>query len=316
MNLNLWINTIKNIKNRFKNTKFHYKYVNTVIITRKCIDDNFNFASKKIIDHIYSKKSLKFYQIFYDDVIIHLFTPNIDQKIKEILFRYFVIGNFFKEIYDIEILSKVKLFLILSPHKKYFPKKSKNQITFNMDMINSAQCLPTKSITIFRNEECLKTIIHEYVHLINFDYHLRYIPLKNINVNHDVFMSESVAEFFAVIINSVLNNPKNPISSIKKEQQFSIRQSSIILYLSNGITYEELFNMSSKKYISEKTNATAYYIIKTILLLNIEKTIEHLPHIEHIIHDLIKSTKLTKIINKSNIKLLANKRYSARMTIT
>jgi hypothetical protein len=159
------------------------------------------------------------------------------------------------------------------------------------------------NIIIFRKEEWFKVLLHECIHCFNIDF-------KSIRLNFsqmfsdtfyipsDMVLNEAFTEFWARILNvgfySVthiqsynLNSPKKQKIDFRKvfdatiqiERCFSIYQSQKMLSFF-GLTYSDIVDKEKSKFVSklykEKTNAFCYYVISSIMLSDLSKTLKWL----------------------------------------
>jgi len=231
--------------------------------------------------------------------------------------------------------------LIMNDAKKFFPSKSDNVI-FTQRSTNSAEYNPAyNKLNIFRSEEIIKVLIHEYLHLNGFDMPFR--P-NNINLvdsdfdknwrinktNNGLFLNETVTELMAQLINVVFvanrcNNIIDINTLIDLEIKFGLFQTAKILYISGINTMEEFLDKNSKTTVNESTNTVEYHIFKTILAINLGKFIElykqkDLDGIKKLIIDYANNREYQIIINKLIKKLstLNNNKFittTGRMSI-
>jgi hypothetical protein len=129
-------------------------------------------------------------------------------------------------------------------------------------------------------------LIHELFHYYKFDFHYNsptYNQLyKYINVGTvdgpdriNECYTESIALLLYCLYKSVLENTgyDNILNSFKNcltiELNFSLFQISKIIHLMNGKNINELFNNTI--ILKQNTNVRSYFIIKFILLLNLDE---------------------------------------------
>ena len=219
------------------------------------------------------------------------------QKLKGIIRRIYMwlfIGTFFADKKCSQILN---IYLILLPDKKHLPQINREPI--DREHINTAFTYPCKEnndIHIFREEEWFKVFIHETFHSLGLDFsqfnhsNTNKQILSIFNVVADVRIFESYCEIWAEICNNMFivfystrwNNDQNKwnetcINKLKNmihnEQIFSLFQSSKILDHFQ-IQYNDLLrkpndNSPNLNY-KDKTHVLSYYIIKCILLYNLD----------------------------------------------
>lgn len=269
-----------------------------------------SFAPEKIKNRI-NNKLYNIYQIDYGEFKIKLITNTITDLHIEILKRLITLHLFFNSI---NVLTKLNLtlYLFLENDKKLIPNSQNIILTGNM--INSAQCLRGKYISIYRKEECLKTCIHEFIHFNGYD---KYLDNKHIELNsyNNVELMETFAESMACILNIMfrINNFKQFKPYLKKEIQFSYHQTALMLKINNMSFYDLT---SGNKKFNEKTNAIAYYILKLCLIKHINSFLNNPNKMVHILNAVLRKDKMNKRINKYINKLNTKKKYfSGRMTI-
>jgi len=209
---------------------------------------------------------------------------------------------------------KLNLFIFLIPFKKII--KHKGQI-LTRNEINSGVCYKFYEwIQIFRSEELLKVLIHELIHYYDLDCNITdwiddILPIK-IPCN-SLLLNEAVTESMAIILHtyyySVIMNQDLKIL-LNKEIAYSKKMHDIILNHNDVKTLNDLFN------VCHYTNVIPYYIIKYVLIEDIEEAIENLFNKQKIKKYIIK--KLIKYFNNfSNLNYNIDKidyEISARMS--
>ena len=201
-----------------------------------------------------------------------------------------------------------------------FEKKLNNSTTFTPKHINSGYSIPySKQIIIYRNEELFKVLVHELLHIFQFN-------IQEDNDNCGIFcdlysiksesllVNEAIVELYALIYNCILLSLKiykkininKIIDMLNIELDFNLYQTSKILYFNNFNNIESFLSKSTNKFISQvNTNIISYIIIKTLILFNINKLhnyniLDNRKLIEKIIIKFFKDIKYQTIIN-SNI---------------
>lgn len=177
--------------------------------------------------------------------------------------------------------NEINLHLYLTDHvKQYGDNIYLNKINCNTAMTYS--CQTNIEIVIYRNEEYFKVLIHELFHALCLDFSsFPCDTLKNkINelfpINQKNLPFEAYTEFWANIINCLffaMRGSKNydlferkMNMCVSNEILFSVFQ--MIKILNNmGLSYEQI--MSKPNTYNEYTNVFSYYILKTILLFNV-----------------------------------------------
>jgi len=275
------------IKNNFMSntiTKYIYNNINTnynITVKYKNLSLNLNYFTDKLnLQLTYFEKIIKHILLFYIMFDAHINNINVS-------------------IYDV-------------PYKKIL---SGDKI--KTENINSGYSIPfSKQIVIFRIEELYKVLIHELLHIFQFE-----ITEKNnscgmfcdlYSIKTEPFLvNEAIVELYAIIYNSILLslNMYNKIIKDKIieilniELDFNLYQTSKILVYSNFNNIEEfLCNCTNKYIMEENTNVVSYIIIKTLILFNINilhnyGNLDNRELIESIVVKFFNDTKYKKIIN-------------------
>jgi hypothetical protein len=185
---------------------------------------------------------------------------------------------------------KLNIYLLLTSAKKELPHN--NAVPIDQIHANTAfttACSPSNDIYIYRREEWFKVFIHESFHCFGLDFSssigddstkriLSIFPA--LDKNTDVRLYETFCEMWAEIFHLCFClfvskhgkcrrfSEKKFREALYREQVFSIIQSNKVLHQS-GIKYGNLTENNSKKY-SEKTPAFSYYVIKSMMLWNLD----------------------------------------------
>lgn len=208
-----------------------------------------------------------------------------------------------------------------------------NKIT--SESINSA-VTDGETIVIFREEECLKCLLHELIHFHGLDKKLYNFYFNNTGVNQIINLvrnthninkkdeqriSESFTECLANILNIIINSrDKNLfINSFKKllrfELNFSIQQISKILYKLNYKYFNDFLikdnNKNNKhnlnKTLNQSIDVFCYHILKTYLLLNLEGFVNKI--VINIINNRNYDDEIIPFVTSSIYKILNKKEY-------
>ena len=210
--------------------------------------------------------------------------------------------------------------IYLNDSKKKLPS-GKNSI-LDSNNINTGYtyggCNSTNTITIYRKEEWFKVLIHECIHAFALDF--SYINNDFINkkikslfpINSEINSFESYCEVWAIIWNSLIHallNKDNNFDSFitifreiySYECYFSYYQMIKILNFMN-ITYSDLYKQDEKSILKrnnyqENTNVFSYFILKTILLQNLNDFISYTSKKNNILKFEISSKSLEDYYN-------------------
>ena len=287
------------------NIKFLYKKLNKFKMKFKIDKDKIkkkkitelNFMSGPFVDieiSDYINKNMKYkysYKFKYKNIVIIIYyytKDNKDKVIIEELFSKIVnrlifmmnISNIYKpvnlEIYDTPFKKKLPCSKQHICNKKVTPKHVNTGMNWN------------NNIVIYRNEELLKLIVHEVIHLLDIDekYEDNEVFLEFSNlfcVNKEkLLINESYVETLAILIDIYIKLwEKNMLSydnykyNVKKMILFNLKQCSKICIFYNIKNYNELLvnNEKCKKYLDNDSNIFSYHIVKLVNLYNLNKFI-------------------------------------------
>jgi hypothetical protein len=256
----------KHIKNEIKKTNKIYTY-------------KYNINNSKTIIYI------KFYVSEYSKITI--------TQQKKMLKKIILLINFLFLYKSINIDS-LTIHVHMSEHKKYLPNNNTNILSQNN--VNTAvtyACSSKGECILYRKEEWFKVLTHELMHSLCLDFSdSNYTLLKQkmhnlFPVNSTFYISETYAEFWAIILNSIFISYEATDNYymfyktfnfiIYFEILFSLFQLVKILDYMNIYDYTNLYENNSKAetlrtYYKEKSNVFSYYILKLILLYNIDDT--------------------------------------------
>lgn len=198
--------------------------------------------------------------------------------------KYFIYGCF-----AILYFSKInpgkrtlKLSLINCPDKKKTPINT----IFTPEHVNSGVTISDGidgEIWVYRKEEMYKVLVHEIIHFLNIDSkeHLnedifisKFCAFKSLNINET--FTDSIACLFNIIMYTILTKPKNfkkdLLLNFKVEREFIKGQSRRVLDIVKFTT----LNKCQDNPNLEETHAIAYYVLKAVLLDNLELYFEYL----------------------------------------
>ena len=190
-------------------------------------------------------------------------------------------------------IERLELYIFLTDLQKMLPG-SKN-ITIGPSNVNSGStrpCQETTKITIFRQEEFMKLVIHETVHAFGIEIPYRYNnyytkKLDEIFAIESTYnLNETYTEMWALIVNCLMvvlqsdkiNNDRKTIQKlitncVHIETIYSrIQVIKILDFLS--LSLKDLAMKSKITNFKEDTHVFAYYILKYLLLENIDDFIE------------------------------------------
>ena len=193
----------------------------------------------------------------------------------------------------------MNIYLYLTDLKKKFPQKGENEILseININTAYTFACSLSESgeneMYLYRKEEWFKVFIHETFHAFALDFanmretNADHQILRMFPLNIDLRLFETYTEMWAETMNIIYivhsskmeNKMEKIVEYLKMEQLFSLFQALKILKY-NHISYEELYEMTERAKIKrvhhykESTPVMAYYILKSICMMNIGEFIE------------------------------------------
>ena len=329
------------------------------ILTNKDFIKSFKNISIKELKHVSKIKDSKFmsieikkdtdklkygYLIEFDNNKIYYYS-NQKVKINNINSKLL---NICRVIKSLKILFKREneeqiVHFYMTNKKKKFPKKKNSLLGPNESNsgVTFSNFVESGEITIYRNEECLKVLIHELIHANFIDKELIFINEKlekQFNsyfcTNYEILLNEAFTEAMATILNlfyihiTLKLNKKELDKMFINELKYSIYIYSKIMIYYNIDNLNKIFNKNRDKNLCksifpQKTNIIAYYVFKPLILLNLnlfasmyEKySVDYRisnGFIEHFIKFILDHINdLNEIIIKENI----SKNNSLRMTL-
>ena len=185
-------------------------------------------------------------------------------------------------------------------HVTFFLTPFKKKLNFNKNVILGAKNVNSgftnpfliDGLTfIYRNEEFFKVFIHESIHYYGIDKALfkdlnsndnynKFINLFNITNKGsiNIGINEGLTEFWTFIMHICSLSYKKEVTLpnfiYEVERLYKIELAHILFQLVkilnyNNLTYSQLLNKSNHKY-SESSHIFSYYMVKTLLVYNIE----------------------------------------------
>lgn len=220
---------------------------------------------------IWIEQNINYAKIYKLNKYIKIYIVNDCELTQEYLSNIFNIVNWISKYSKPK---KLNLFIFLTPYNKII--KYKGQI-LTRNEINSGVCYKHNEwVQIFRSEELLKVLIHELLHyydldINNTDWVDDILPTK-LPCNN-LLLNEAVTEAMAIILHTyyISKIMKQDFKLlIKQEVSYSKKMHDIILYHYDVKTFNDIFN------ICQYTNVISYYIIKYILIEDIDNAIIYL----------------------------------------
>lgn len=313
--------TVRKLKSRYESDqisrlKISKKDIEEILEEPNISTNNLIFTKFSNVDIIldlihnnYTKYSIK-YDILLPDKTKKKYEIYIYSKIADDATNMIKFGS--KIIHRVLFMNYLLNTNILPSRIDIYLTKFKKTLDYNKSgpidssSVNSA-VTDGHNITIFREEEALKCLIHELVHfhsldekLYNFDMNnmdvnvlLRRLKVShNIDLNYEHRITESYTECLATLFSCILstadtfsnyqehklkfNNKcmKEIIKCLSYEIGFSFLQIAKILKYFEYDRFEDLLKLNSNggkktQPLTQKTDLFSYYILKTYLIINI-----------------------------------------------
>lgn len=289
----------------------------------KSLYDN-NFVGLDILQEL-ETNDLGYINIEYDDCKLKLYYPlqfYTDEYIHNKISIIIKIVMIMKKIHLTIDSNKINfnLYIYLSKQRKILPTNNDYITPLNM---NSGSTMKEIILSVWRDEELEKVLIHELCHYINVDFYYQddgYSELDNslqeiFDIKGHNNPNESYNETLAGLINICLQAVKynfdaNDIFFYELEFLY-IQVAKIILFL-KGNNYYQLFKSTENHLIiQQNTSALSYIILKMILFHNYKQTIKFIEDCK------IKCNKPTEIdeYNKFLINLISDKKSQQEISI-
>ncbi len=252
------------------------------------------------------------------------------------LYLYFEQGQVIEELIlrilnIVTIMYKINKEIIKSKTNKLelvvFLGKQRKQ-TFNNDIltpinINSGSCYRKVLVNIWREEELEKVLFHEILHFYECDFHVHesnYNTLKSFiqdmfSIENDYDkVNESINEMMAILLHMIYQSERLHMDLdmiYGYEIFFSMFQVAKIITFYNGSSYENLFKSNPNHIkIKQTTSVLSYFIIKCILLFNINSSLDYLDNVNLKVDNnniLTYKDYLEEIIKNKDIGVLVDK---------
>jgi len=277
----------------YNNISNGYKYIEKLKIIQEVNKHNFKSA---LSNSIYFPREI---QRYIESNLNQMMTYKAIINGKNIILNFYTNKNSGKDVIEKDIIHKtfviiyvlslyssnrcsnnLTINIFLTPFKRMLPKKATDIIgSINVNGgLTYGGCRHTNDITIYREEEWFKVLIHELFHAFNLDFATMRIDkfkkriATKMGIPCDYNVYESYCETWARILNVAMNSmteltTKNEFLSefnvmIKAEQFFSVIQCNKI--------YKRIKNLRSPLMYKENSNVICYYIFVGALMNNYE----------------------------------------------
>jgi hypothetical protein len=177
----------------------------------------------------------------------------------------------------------IEVFIFLLDHKKELPSRRHQPITqvhVNTAVTHSCPHYSDNTILIYRREEWLRGLIHETIHFFGLDFSgfsqknraniLLLKQWKGLSPNMDLYIFESYCDAWAVLLHTViLSTHSNLKQNVEQERKHAVFQCAKVLEYT-GLTWEMLREPGAAYHYRESTPILSYYVLKSIVLFNME----------------------------------------------
>ena len=291
------INTIKsNIDQHLKYNLYLPDNVKHFIIDKS--DKNKQYVYNYIIS--VNEYTIKLYLVEYNKHLSTKYCTNICKNIANIFYLLITItsNNYYRCSCE-----SIDIILYLTPFKR--TTDNINNLGLGANHVNGGfcyGCTNRQTVCVYRYEDYFKTLIHELVHNFGIDKYLienisskesveyvhRIYNLTNYKIKSDFNygINESYCEFWACIINCLYTVKsqykdlkfKNYFNKFKRLMKIDILHNIVqvvkILKLYN-LNYIDIINPGKTNNYSETTHVISYYLLKTVLIYNLDSVINH-----------------------------------------
>ena len=251
--------------------KFLNPYIDNILINR--------FVELNILDYLLNKLDyIHSYTINYMNVQIKLNiyskTKTISKKILNEIIDRIVILCLYKSP---TVKLNINIDIFMTPFKK---KITKDTRILTSREVNSGFTSHNYKICIYRKEELNKVLVHELIHYLELDLDevefVDFYKYFNITSSTDVKLNEAYTEILALVFNSIIIS--KTLTECKKilnsELKFSLYQVGKILNLYQFDNALEFFQRNNNSKFNQTTSVFSYFIVKTILLFNLNSFLE------------------------------------------
>lgn len=313
------VETIEALENNYLNTWFNgdgYKFYELLLGTlNRNLDNNivsiFNNIKRNVYNPFSSLEIQNAVEKDFDKVNKYDVLFTLSEESKDNHFRASVtqtsidkrtLKYYFATILVIPVLisntKKISIECWHTKEKKMLPNSSSNAKILGPNEVNTGVTSffgEFEEITILRDEEINKVIIHEIIHAKNLDFGMENLNTEDKIINWlkihcripndtKILINESYVELWATIINSIICahniNPSELLCTIKNilsiERMFSCFQTAKILHFFNFNSFSEFFSIKgwdasqlNNSIYKQNSSVLSYYIIKSAILFNI-----------------------------------------------
>jgi len=199
--------------------------------------------------------------------------------------------NFVSGIASPDCSKILNVYLLLTDERKRLPMVDTEPIDeIHANTAFTTSCSEMNDIFVYRREEWFKVLMHETFHCFGLDFSSSNGDKSNehilsifpaVDPNTDVRLYETFCEMWAEVFHLMFClfpkfnrfSEKRYRQALLREQRFSICQSNKILRRA-GYRYNEILTFPSSPLYKENTPALSYYVIKSILLWNLDRFVK------------------------------------------
>ena len=279
-----------------KLNKYHYQQprcISRMSVTRnfKTIKtDLFNYIPDTIrldIENNYKTLHITTFLIHSKTVTYHIYnkTELNSEVANQMIYKMNLWLSIAMEAAENNCSNKLDVHLHLTDHKKTQPEENVVISRIHANTALTTSCSQTNVIYIYRKEEWFKVFIHECFHCLGLDFSQMDAQQSNACINQlfstqieDIRLYETYCETWAETFNLIFIAFFRTISKVNYDEMFqmfqdmfnveltfSIYQMISILDKSN-IRYIDIVRSNNTQLYSENTNVFSYYIIKPIIM--------------------------------------------------
>uniref|UniRef100_A0A6C0AY37 Peptidase M1 membrane alanine aminopeptidase domain-containing protein n=1 Tax=viral metagenome TaxID=1070528 RepID=A0A6C0AY37_9ZZZZ len=267
----------------YNNILESHKYINKININKKNaiefkkdLEYNDDLFPREIKNYIKSKiKHMTRYktQINSRDVVINIYSRDFSYNDSEMIYKILLIINVLSLYTSKECSKNLHINIFLTPFKKMLPKKSSDilgPINVNSGFSTSG-CINSGKITIYREEEWFKVLIHELFHNFNLDFATMNINkwkdkmLDIFDIQSEYNIYETYCETWARILNvAIISFMK---SQDKKNFFFNFNSYMQLEKIYSLIQANKIYkNLKNPKLYRENSNVLCYYVFSGALM--------------------------------------------------
>lgn len=278
--LNNWLNINSPKLMDVVNQLLHYNKIPKKLMNPSVDNILINrFVELNILDYLLNKLDfIHSYTITYMNIQINLNiyskTKTISKKILNEIIDRILILCLYKST---NIKLKINIDIFMTPFKK---KITKNTKILTSCEINSGFTSHNYKICIYRKEELNKVLVHELIHYLELDLNevefTDFYKHFNISPSNEIQLNEAYTEILALVFNSIIIS--KTVSECKKilnsELKFSLYQVGKILNIYKFVNALDFFQPNNNNKFNQTTSVFSYFIVKTILLFNLNTFLE------------------------------------------